>query len=169
MHQPKDTDWLLTVKTDKHLYYFDYVTITHFNTIVLISWWVNRKIVEFYITKKLPFNRKICNHFLNYICISELSWNFWKLQMPRGCLFSFFGQSSRYASNEQPCLKQLECIRIFCFYLVCFTFSISYSVLPFHLVYVFQYLHLSFFFSFWCSFSSLNQAWQKNFCIHTYK
>ena len=34
---------------------------------------------------------------------------------------------------------------IFYFYLVCFTFSISYSVLPFHLVYVLQFLHLSFF------------------------
>ena len=27
-------------------------------------------------------------------------------------------------------------------YLVCCTFSISYSVLPFHFVYVFQFLHL---------------------------
>ena len=35
---------------------------------------------------------------------------------------------------------------IFCVYLVCFIFSISYSGLPFHLVYVFQFLHLFFFF-----------------------
>ena len=34
---------------------------------------------------------------------------------------------------------------IFYFYLVCFTFSISYSVLPFHLVYVLQFLHLFFY------------------------
>ena len=34
------------------------------------------------------------------------------------------------------------------FYLVYFTFSISFSVLPFHLVYVFQFLHLSLFFFF---------------------
>ena len=34
---------------------------------------------------------------------------------------------------------------IFSFYLVCFTFSISYLVLPFHLVYVLQFLHLFFF------------------------
>ena len=34
---------------------------------------------------------------------------------------------------------------IFYLYLVCFTFSISYSVFPFHLVYVLQYLHLFFF------------------------
>ena len=32
------------------------------------------------------------------------------------------------------------------FYLACFTFSISYSVLPFHLVYVFQFPHLLFFY-----------------------
>ena len=31
---------------------------------------------------------------------------------------------------------------IFHFYLVCFTFSISYSVLPFHLVYILQFLCL---------------------------
>ena len=35
---------------------------------------------------------------------------------------------------------------IFYFYLVCFTFFISYSVLPFHLVYILQFLHLFFFF-----------------------
>jgi len=40
--------------------------------------------------------------------------------------------------------KQLDYTIIFYFYLVCFTFSISYSVLPIHLVYVFQFLHLFF-------------------------
>ena len=40
------------------------------------------------------------------------------------------------------------------FYLVCFTFSISYSVLPFHLVYVLQLFHLFLKFS----FSSLYQV-----------
>ena len=30
------------------------------------------------------------------------------------------------------------------FYLICFTFSIPYSMLPFHLVYDFQFLHLFF-------------------------
>ena len=54
-------------------------------------------------------------------------------------------------SNEQRCLKATDCMRIFYFYLVFFTFSISYSVLPFHLVSVFQFLHLFF----RCSFSSL--------------
>ena len=33
---------------------------------------------------------------------------------------------------------------IFYFDLVCFTFSISYSVLPFHLVYILQFFHLFF-------------------------
>ena len=35
---------------------------------------------------------------------------------------------------------------IFYLYLVCFTFSISYSVFSFHVVYVFQFLHLFLFF-----------------------
>jgi len=34
---------------------------------------------------------------------------------------------------------------LFYFYLICFTFYISYSVLLFHLVYVLQFLHLFFF------------------------
>ena len=33
---------------------------------------------------------------------------------------------------------------IFCFYVLCFTFTISYSVFSFHLVYVFEFLHLFF-------------------------
>ena len=45
---------------------------------------------------------------------------------------------------------------IFYFYLVCFTLSISYSVLPFHLVYVLQFLHLLFSF-----FDVLSQAFIK--------
>ena len=36
--------------------------------------------------------------------------------------------------------KQLDYMMIFCFHLVCFTFSISYTVLSFHLVIIFQYL-----------------------------
>ena len=35
---------------------------------------------------------------------------------------------------------------IFYFYLVSFTFSLSYSVFPYHLVYVLQSLHLSLFY-----------------------
>ena len=48
---------------------------------------------------------------------------------------------------------------IFYSYLVCCTFSISYSMLPLNLVYVFQFLHLFLSFSFFCcSFSSLYQV-----------
>ena len=46
----------------------------------------------------------------------------------------------------------------FYFDLGCFSFSISYSVLPFHLVYVFQFLHL---FSFFFFFDVLSQAFIK--------
>ena len=64
----------------------------------------------------------------------------------------FLLQSTRYVSNEQPCMlkKQLDYMRIFYFYLVCFTFSISYSMLPFHLACVFQ--------SIFYFFSVLSQA-----------
>ena len=51
----------------------------------------------------LPFNRKICNHFLKSKCISKLSWNFFKNTNAQELLF--FLQSSRYVSNEQTCLK----------------------------------------------------------------
>ena len=40
-------------------------------------------------------------------------------------------------NNFERKKKQLGGMMIFCFYLDCFTFSISYSVLPFNLVYVF--------------------------------
>ena len=62
--------WLLIVKTDKHLSLLWLCNYYSLNTIV--SWLVNRKIMEFYITK-LPFNRKSCNPSLKSRCISELS------------------------------------------------------------------------------------------------
>ena len=55
----------------------------------------------------------------------------------------------------------------FYFYLVGFTFSISYSVLPSHLAFVFRFLHLFYFFL--CPFSSFYQAQQNSFHIHIYK
>ena len=49
----------------------------------------------------------------------------------------FFSPNSGCDSNEQPHLKTtgkiLDYMMIFYLYLVCFIFSISYSVLPFHL------------------------------------
>ena len=46
--------------------------------------------------EKLEINFKNLDAYQNYLG------RFWKLQMPR---YSFFLQSSRYVSNEQPCLK----------------------------------------------------------------
>ena len=108
---------------------------------------VNKKIIE--LSPKLTFNRKSCHHFKIQI-ISELSWNFLK-----NSKYFFFLQSSRCVSNEQPCLKQLDYMMIFYFYLVIFTFSISYSLLPFNLVYVFQFFHLFFLVFFLKSLSSI--------------
>ena len=56
-----------------------------------------------WISPKLPFNRKICNHFLQSRCISELSWNF--LKNANDQVLLFFLQSSRYVSIEQSCSK----------------------------------------------------------------
>ena len=67
---------------------------------------------------------------------------------------AFFLQSSRYISNEYSCLKTTRLYDDLL--LFCFTFSILYSVLPFHLVYVFQFLHLSF--TFLMFFPSFYQA-----------
>ena len=69
-------------------------------------------------------------------------------------------QSSRCVSNEQPCLKIIGLYDDLLLLLICFTCSISYLLLPFHLVYVFQFLCLFFVF-----FSSLYEVQQKIFCI----
>ena len=51
---------------------------------------------------------------------------------------------------------------IFYFYLVCFTFSISYTAHPFHLCFpIFSVFFL-------CSFSSFNQPQYKSFCVYIY-
>ena len=53
--------WLLIVKTDKHLLPWWVCNYYSLNTIV--SWLVNRKIIEFYITKKRQRNqRSNCQH-----------------------------------------------------------------------------------------------------------
>ena len=63
-------------------------------------------------------------------------------------------------------LKQLDYMMIFSFDLVCLTFSISYTVLPFHLVYVLQCLY---FFSFLVMFlcKPLSSVVEK-FFMHVY-
>ena len=68
-----------------------------------------------------------------FICISELSWNFLK-------------------NINAQVIEFFSFLSFFYFYLVCFTFSISYSGLQFHLVSVFQFLLLFFFFFFWMFF-----------------
>ena len=55
---------------------------------------------------------------------------------------------------------------LFYFSLVCFTFSISYSVLPFHLVYVFQFIHLFWFFFQMFFLKSLSSVVEKLLCMY---
>ena len=80
-----------------------------------------------------------------FICISELSWNFLK-------------------NINAQVIEFFSFLSFFYFYLVCFTFSISYSGLQFHLVSVFQFLLLFFFFF----LDVLSQEQQKSFCMHIY-
>ena len=59
-------------------------------------------------------------------------------------------------------------MRIFYFYLVCFTFSISYLVLSFHSVYVFQFLHLLFLMFFLKPLSSTAEAFVYIYVIYIF-
>ena len=102
-------------------------------------------------------NRKTCTLFKIQIHI-RITLNFFeKYKYPCTALFSPV-QNSRYISNEQLCLEQLDYMMILYFYLVCFTFSISHSMLPLHLVYGFQFTHLSLSFF----FNVLSQAFIKH-------
>ena len=57
-------------------------------------------------------------------------------------------------------------VMIFYFYLVCFTFSILYSMIPFNLVYVFQFIHLLCYFLFF--FKPLSNLVEKLLHIYVY-
>ena len=60
---------------------------------------------------------------------------------------------------------------IFYFHPICFTFSISYSVVTFHLAYVFQFLHLLIFFDilFQVFFKNSRQAFAYiSMCMYTH-
>ena len=89
---------------------------------------------------------------------------FEKHKYPGIAFIFFFLQSSRYVSNEQSYIKTTGLYNYFYFYLVCFTFSISYSVLPFHLV--FQFFHLSFIFLLIFFLKSLSSVVEKLLYIH---
>ena len=56
--------------------------------------------------------------------------------------FKIFSKTPDIFLITSHVLKQLDYLMIF--YLVCFTFSVSHSVISFHLVHVFQSLHLFF-------------------------
>ena len=58
---------------------------------------------------------------------------------------AFLLQSSKYVSNEYSCLKTTGLYDYLLLLSSLFHFFISYSVLPFHLVYVLQFLHLFFY------------------------
>ena len=57
---------------------------------------------------------------------------------------------------------------VFYFYLVCFTFSVSYSVPPFHLVYVLQFLHLFLLFFLMFFLKPLSSVVEKLWYTHIY-
>ena len=63
-------------------------------------------------------------------------------------LISKISGRGKWQLLQYSCLKNIpwNYMMIFYFYLVCFTFSILYSVHPFHLDYVFQFPHLFFFY-----------------------
>ena len=102
---------------------------------------------------KLGSQRESCNQFLKCRCLSELSWNF--LKTTNAQVLLSFSRGPGVFLLSSLC-KKLEYVMI-CFYLVCFTFSISYSMLPFHSVYALQFLHLALSFFWWFS-SSLHQV-----------
>ena len=81
------------------------------------------------------------NQFLKSICISKLSWNFLK---NTNIQVLFFHQSSRYVSNEQPCLKTtglyedlLLLSSLFHFFYFIFSAPISFSFLSYSLLFFF--------------------------------
>ena len=83
----------------------------------------------------------------------------WKFLKNTNAQVLLFYQNSRLFLVSNNVEKQMGYMRIFYLHLICFIFSISYSVLPFHLVYVFWYFHLFFFFMFFLkTLSSIKMA-----------
>ena len=126
-------EWqVVIVKTDKHLSLWWLCNYCSLNTIV--SWLVNRKIIEFYYHQNYHLIEKPVITFLKFRCISELSWKFLKNTNTQVFLYFFFCQSSRYISNEQPCLKNwlyedlLLLSSLFHFFYFIFSAPISFSL-----------------------------------------
>ena len=98
------------------------------------------------ISLKLQFNRKIYNHFLKYRCTYQnYLGGFWKIQVPRYCLFSpkfqmCFWWGAMFKNNCTIWLYDNLLLLSSLFHFI------SYSVLPFHSVYVFQFVSLLLFF-----------------------
>ena len=96
-----------------------------------------REVQNYHLIEKPVITFKNPDAYQNYFEI------FWKIHMS---MFCFFLLSSRFVSNEQSYLKSARLYNYLLLLSDLFHFSISYSVFPFHLVYVFQFLHLFYFF-----------------------
>ena len=131
--------WLLIVKLINIFYYCDPVTGSCLISLAIFL--VNREMKEFRITKSTIEQKNLQSLFKIQMLIRIFFEIFEKCRCGGT---AFYLQRSGCISNEPPCLKTTGYMMTFYFYLVCFNFSISCSV--FHLVYVFQFLSLFFFF-----------------------
>ena len=96
---------------------------------------------------------KNCNHFLKPRWYQNYLGIFWEIQMSR--YYFYFTRAPDMFLRSSHIYKQLDDMRIFSFCLVCFTFSISYSEFPFHLILFSNFSISSFFYV-------LSQAFIKN-------
>ena len=78
-------------------------------------------------------------------------------------LLLFFSKVPDVFLMSSHVYKQINCVMIFYFYLICFTFSVSYSVLPFHLV-CFPVSPSLFFLMFFLKF--LSNVVEKLLCVY---
>ena len=94
--------WLLIVKADCLLLLW---LCDYYSPNTTASWLVNRKVVEFYITKARDLTGKPAITFEIQMCIRIILEFFEKYTCPG---IDILLQSSRCLSNEQPCLKTTE-------------------------------------------------------------
>ena len=137
-------EWqVVIVKTDKHLLLLWLCNYYSLNTIV--SWLVNRKNNRTLYHRNCHLMEKPVIIFKNPDAYQNYLGSFWKIQMCRYC-FVFTRAPDMFLWAAM--LKTAGLYDDFLLLSVCFTFSISYSVLLFHLVYIFQFLCLFIFFFF---------------------